>query len=127
MAKETFQVTLTDDQLKAAKDAAARAGVNLSESGSQSRDGVTISYKVEPSGTGSNVITVDVLYRPFYVPAEAVQTAITNFLTNPPPPADEQAPPVEPPPGGVKAQTSAAKPASDSDAEHHKAGGLGKR
>lgn len=93
MAKETFQVTLTDEQLQAAKAAAARRGVNLGPTGSLSRDSVTVNYSIE-AADGSNAVSVDVLYRPFYVDAATVQSLITEFLTNPPAP---DMPPIEPP------------------------------
>lgn len=95
MAPETFEVTLTDAQLEAAKAASLARGVNLGPVGSLHRDGVTVNYKVETPQADSNVVTVDVLYRPFYVPADTIQSLITDFLTNPPaadPPAGESKP-----------------------------------
>lgn len=96
MAKEIFKVVLTDEQLQAAKAAAARRGVNLGATGSLSRDGVTVNYSIE-AADGSNTVSVDVLYRPFYVSADQVQSFITDWLTNPPA-ANEPAAPAAPPP-----------------------------
>jgi hypothetical protein len=95
MIPNTFQVTLSDEQLAAAKTATASYGVNLGPAGSLSRDGVTVNYTIEAGSSeaekakskppaGSNLVTVTILYRPLYVPADQVQSLITDFLTNPP-------------------------------------------
>jgi hypothetical protein len=95
MAEEHFHVAVTDEQLEAARVSAAARGVNLGPVGSMSRDGVTINYTIEKDDAGANDVSVYVLYRPFYVPADTVQSLITEFLTNPPAPPAPPAPPVE--------------------------------
>jgi S1-C subfamily serine protease len=92
MAGESFEVTLTDEQLEAARGSAAARGVSLGPVGSMSRDLVTVNYTITSDGAGNNVVAVTILHQPFYVPVDTVQTLITEFLMNPPPPAGESAP-----------------------------------
>ena len=96
MQQHTFDVTIADDQLEAAKAAAAKRGVSLGPAGSLSRDGVTLNYNVEKDDAGGNVVTVTLLHWPFYIPAEDIEAQIEDFLTNPP--TDE----TETPPASTK-------------------------
>jgi hypothetical protein len=101
MASETFEVTLTDEQLEAARASAAARGVSLHPVGSMNRDLVTVNYTITSDGDGSlknppdagnNVVAVTILHRPFYVPFDTVQTLLTEFLMNPPLPAGDSVP-----------------------------------
>jgi hypothetical protein len=88
-----FHVSLTDEQLTAAKAAAAARGVTLGPVGSLNRDGVTLNYTIEKDDAGANDVSVDIVYWPFYVPVEALESQITAFLTGPPVEPPSPAPP----------------------------------
>lgn len=92
MAGESFDVTLTDEQLEVARGSAAARGVSLGPVGSLSRDLVTVNYTITSDGAGSNVVAVTILHQPFYVPVDTLQTLITEFLMNPPLPAGDSVP-----------------------------------
>jgi hypothetical protein len=101
-----FHVSLTDEQLEAAKVASAARGVNLGPVGSLSRDGVTLNYTIEKDDAGANDVSVDLIYWPFYVDSAAIEKLITDFLTAPPVEPAAAAPPAEPAPKTTKAETT---------------------
>lgn len=72
MAKSTFQITLTPDQIgKLSKQGFSSTSGTLPET-----SGVVLSYVIE--GT---VATVTIEKKPFYVPVSAIVSHVQNLLT----------------------------------------------
>jgi hypothetical protein len=115
-----FHVSLTDEQLEAAKVASAARGVNLGPVGSLSRDGVTLNYTIEKDDAGANDVSVDLIYWPFYVDPAGIEKLITGFLTSPPvEPAAEAPAPAPKTKAETTSETTVAPHLIDSESPRH--------